>query len=849
MKKVLFNLMFLLLLTGGLSAQIIVSGDITSNTNWTNNNIYLLNGWVYVKSGATLTIQPGTIIKGDFNTKGALIIERGAKIIADGTPQQPIVFTSQKAPGQRGYGDWGGLIICGRASVNTPANAGSGTAAGEAIVEGGVGSVYGGGATPNDNDDSGILRYVRIEFGGIPFQPNSEINGLTLGGVGRGTIIENIQVSYSGDDAYEWFGGTVNCKNLVAYKNWDDDFDTDFGYRGNIQFGLVVRDPNIADQSGSNAFESDNDGQGTTNTPITRPVFSNITVIGPYTFASSINSNYKRALHLRRNTQTSVFNSVFANYPVGLLVDGSSTHNNAMNNDMRFKNSVICGMNDSLATTTNADPNNISGAFNISTWFNNAANSNSLVNSMATLGFHNASLQSPDLTLNAGSPLLSGASFTDSYLNNSFFTSTDYRGAFGTQNWASCWTEWDPQNADYNSAVNYTVTSSISVVGNSTVCPGTAVSVSAETNVANPIISWNNGTTTSETEYPAPASVTLNVSSPRGCAATTQNLQLNVHAAPSVSISADGPTSFCTGGSVVLTSSQNSGNVWSNDATTSTLTVSESGSYSLVYTDANGCEATSNIINVSVSNSPVPTITAAGSTQICDGASVVLSASTSDSYVWSLNGEVLQNETGSTINATETGAYTVTVTNDNACDGVGTSSFVFVQVNPQPEASFDYDFDFGSYVYNFNNNSINASSYQWNFGDGQTSTLSNPVVTFTTPGSHTVTLTAISGQCTDVFTFTIGSVNVEESEIAGNVVLFPNPTAGDVTLRFDVNNSADVAFEVIDLTGKIVFSQSGIRVVNTASLEIPSSEFAAGMYFVRYTINDQSEVIRMVVKK
>jgi len=849
MKKLLHNLFFLMLMVNSASAQIIVSGDITANTNWTNDNVYLLNGWVYVKSGATVTIEPGTIIKGDFNTKGTLIIERGARIIADATAEQPIVFTSQKAAGQRGYGDWGGLILCGRASVNTPANAGSGIAAGEAIIEGGVGSIYGGGATPNDNDDSGILRYVRIEFGGIPFQPNNEINGLTMGGVGRGTIIENIQVSYSGDDAFEWFGGTVNCKNLIAYRNWDDDFDTDFGYRGNLQFGLVLRDPNIADQSGSNGFESDNDGQGTANTPNTKPVFSNFTVIGPLAQSSTINSNYKRALHLRRSTQTSVFNSVFTDYPVGLLVDGSSTHNNATNNVLRFKNSVICAVADSLATNTNANPNNIAGGFNINSWFDAAGNSNSMINSTPSLQFLSTSLSSPDLTIQATSPLANGASFSDSYLDNAFFTTTSYRGAFGSENWTSCWAEWDPQNANYDNSIDYTVTFAIVSEGNTTVCVGESVVLSAETNVSNAIFSWSNGTSENSVEIAAPASVTLNLSSARGCAATAQTIQINVHALPSVNISADGSTAFCTGGSVTLTSSNNSGNEWSNDATSSSIVVSNSGTFNVTYTDGNGCSVVSNSIDVSVSDSPVPTIGVGGLTQICDGESVELTASASDSYVWSLNGTAIDNATSSSIEATATGAYTVTVTNSDACDGVGISNFVFVQANPEPNADFDYDFNFGSYTYGFNNNSTNATSYQWNFGDGQTSTSTNPTVTFTTSGSHTVTLTAVNGNCSDVYSFTIGSVDLNESIISESISLYPNPTSDDAVLKVETSNQSDVSIMIYDLTGKVVYNRSAIKVVGTAFIELPTSQIPNGIYLVHYSVNSQSEVIRLVVNR
>ena len=311
MKKILLSITLASTCILSMNAQIIKSGNITTSETWTNNNIYILSGKVYVKALATVTIQPGTIIKGDFTTQGALIIERDAKLIANGTQDQPIVFTSQKSPGNRSYGDWGGLILCGRAGVNAPANSALGTLQGEAVIEGGVGTIYGGGPNPNDDDSSGVLRYVRIEFGGIAFQPNSEINGLTCGGVGRKTVIEHVQVSYCGDDSFEFFGGTVNAKWLIAYRGWDDEFDTDFGYRGKLQFGISLRDPAIADQSGSNGFESDNDASGTGNTPITQPIFSNFTVVGPLAFNSNINSLYKRALHLRRNTRTCSYNSVF----------------------------------------------------------------------------------------------------------------------------------------------------------------------------------------------------------------------------------------------------------------------------------------------------------------------------------------------------------------------------------------------------------------------------------------------------------------------------------------------------------------------------------------------------------
>ena len=319
----------------------IPAGDITTNTTWTAGNVYLLNGWVYVKAGATLTIEPGTIIRGDKVNKGALIIEKGATIIANGTASNPIVFTSNQAAGSRTYGDWGGVIILGNAVINT--------ATGSATIEGGVGSTYGG---TNDADNSGIFRYVRIEFPGVAFVLNSEINGLTLGAVGSATQLDHIQVSYSGDDSYEWFGGTVNAKYLIAFRGWDDEFDTDFGFRGKIQYGVSLRDPAIADQSQSNGFESDNDGSGTTNLPITKPIFSNMSFFGPLvTSSTSINSLYRRAMHLRRSSQLNVFNSVFAGYPTGLFIDGTNSQASATNGQLNIENCIMAGMTTNFASS------------------------------------------------------------------------------------------------------------------------------------------------------------------------------------------------------------------------------------------------------------------------------------------------------------------------------------------------------------------------------------------------------------------------------------------------------------------------------------------------------------------
>ena len=311
------------------STPVTVSGSITGATTWTRNNIYLLSGFVYVRSGGVLTIEPGTIIKGDKASKGSLIVEPGGQILANGTAAQPIVFTSNEPAGSRSRGDWGGVIILGRAPVNL---------AGTPTIEGGVGSTYGGNL-PNDN--SGVFRYVRIEFSGIPFQPNSEINGLTMGGVGAGTTISHVQVHSCGDDSFEWFGGSVNAKYLISNSATDDDFDSDNGFTGRMQYGLAIRGANVADVSGSTAFESDNDNGGSANTPQTAPVFSNFTALLQNRTATA---NFTRALHLRRNTAISVFNSVFAGWPQGLFIDGAAAQANATAGTLVLRNNMLTGM-------------------------------------------------------------------------------------------------------------------------------------------------------------------------------------------------------------------------------------------------------------------------------------------------------------------------------------------------------------------------------------------------------------------------------------------------------------------------------------------------------------------------
>ncbi|MBU1718075.1 MAG: T9SS type A sorting domain-containing protein, partial [Bacteroidetes bacterium] len=381
---------------------------ITASETWTANNVYLLDGWVYVKDGATLTIEPGTVIRGDYNTKGSLIIERGAKLNAVGTSSQPIIFTSGEDAGNRDYGDWGGIILCGKATINVTG--------GDAEIEGGVGSHYGGGISPDDNDNSGSLKFVRIEFPGVPFLPDKEINGLTFGGVGRGTEIDYVQVSYSGDDAYEWFGGTVNCKHLVTYRTWDDDYDTDYGYSGMIQYAVALRDPAIADPgSGSNGFESDNNGSGTDDAPYTQAVFSNFSMFGPkVTQATATSPDYKRAMHLRRNTKLKVYNSIFAGYKDGLMIDGTSAETNATNDELKMYNCIIAGVSGSYFTLASGS------SWDIRSWyFDSSRHNDTLVNNSDLMISGAFNLSAPNFLPQTGSPALGQSFWASVNQNNS----------------------------------------------------------------------------------------------------------------------------------------------------------------------------------------------------------------------------------------------------------------------------------------------------------------------------------------------------------------------------------------------------------------------------------------------
>jgi hypothetical protein len=419
----------------------ILEGRITENRTLKAGNTYKLRGLVYVTNGAVLTIEPGTKIVGETGQRGGLIITRNAKISADGTIDKPIVFTSESATPQRG--DWAGVVILGNAPVNASFNGVQGV--GE--IEGGINNSDGlglyGGTNPADN--SGILRYVRIEYAGYAFLPDKEINGLTFGGVGNQTVVDYVQVSYANDDSFEWFGGTVNCKHLISFRTLDDDFDTDNGFSGKVQFGIVLRDSSVADISKSEAFESDNDANGSSLTPQTSAVFSNITALGPKaTLANTGNNLFVWGAQIRRNSSISIFNSLIMGWPTGLYIDatkGTPTDNN-IPGSLFVQNTIIAGSPTAVLYGASTTAPTGATTASINTWFNTAAYGNSVLTNNTDVGLTAPfNYTAPDFNPAAGSPAAAGGIFTHAKLNG--LTNVNYKGACAVgDTWWKNWTKF-----------------------------------------------------------------------------------------------------------------------------------------------------------------------------------------------------------------------------------------------------------------------------------------------------------------------------------------------------------------------------------------------------------------------
>jgi hypothetical protein len=475
-----------------------LTGVITTDLTLSNTKEYFLDGIVYIAGGADLTIEPGSLIRGNLAagagvSPGTLVITKGSKIIADGvSPSTPIVFTSAATAGNRRPGDWGGVVILGNGRVNQ---------AQPLRIEGipdnsPADATYGGS---NNDDTSGIIRYVRVEFAGYSLTPNNETNGITFGGVGRGTVVDFVQVSWANDDAFEFFGGAVNAKHLFAFNHRDDGFDFDFGYSGKIQYGFACASPDIADNSGTNGIECDNQGSGNKSgagLPTTRPVLSNITLVGRptrddalfvynYPHASSVFTGYTYplqagaaatgslnfAVHFRRATRALMCNSISLGFRYGLVLDGSNkfgtadadgqipfSHKDATlrPDRARFRHNVfqaydsvvrVVGWPATDYSSVTAQNRFVSDKGRIYTGFNTTPND--------SIGIRDPfnSTVARWYQLRNTSRQIDGATFSGLDLKDPFFDQNIlFKGAFdfkSSGDWAATWTNFDPINTPY----------------------------------------------------------------------------------------------------------------------------------------------------------------------------------------------------------------------------------------------------------------------------------------------------------------------------------------------------------------------------------------------------------------
>jgi hypothetical protein len=402
-----------------IAASVPVSGTIAANTTWTANNRYVLNEFVGVAAPATLTIEPGTVIYGG-TSKATLFVRRGAKIVADGTARRPIVFTSPRRTGERAQTDWGSLVVLG----NAPINVTGGTAFLEGLPSEAAYSF--GGNDPADS--SGVLRYVRLEFGGFLIATNQEINGLTLAGVGSGTVVDYVEVLHNKDDAFEFFGGTVNAKHLLGVAFADDGLDFDFGYRGSVQFAALIKRA-VNDEGDSNIFtESDNNipQEADAARPLTSPNVYNVTAVR---VSSGVGQH---GGVLRRNTAGRFLNAVVTGSRLApITLRDTSTFNNATAGDLVLNHSIFHGnFGDS------GFPNSSDKAQQTRDYLFTTMTSNRNVDPLLAMGTPTLlKTYMPDLMPLTSSPALD-AGFVANPPDNGFLEQVDFLGAVGPgQDW------------------------------------------------------------------------------------------------------------------------------------------------------------------------------------------------------------------------------------------------------------------------------------------------------------------------------------------------------------------------------------------------------------------------------
>jgi len=433
--------------------NLILSGEIKSSLSLKENSTYTLKGRVSVLNNSVLTIPAGTQIlvesAASAADKGALIISRGSKININGTKDKPVVFTS--AATSKAAGDWIGIIVLGKASTNGPG--GMLNIAGHAVNNE---TQFGGS---DDADNSGSIKYLRIEYaGGLnPVQEEEwaldMTSGLSLNGVGSGTTIENVMVKHSRDDAFQFVGGTVNAKYLIAYNNGDDNFDFDRGYRGKLQF-IISYNPTVSTIAvRANGMESLNDKDASDILPYTRPVISNMTIIGPQGTDADM-THQSQGIYIRKNTRFNVQNSIIAGYSNGGLMLCPKTKPLLVNNQVsEFKYNLV---NADIQTRSFTYDNGPSGIVIIpdpevtgyATQMQDnliqkqSVNRNKIIETSELL-LKRLYLSSPDLAPEAGSPVLVSANLNGSDFST-FFNAAANVGAVGTDNWTNfgVWVNW-----------------------------------------------------------------------------------------------------------------------------------------------------------------------------------------------------------------------------------------------------------------------------------------------------------------------------------------------------------------------------------------------------------------------
>ncbi|MFN1834380.1 T9SS type A sorting domain-containing protein [Balneola sp. MJW-20] len=452
--------MAVLIFSAGAYAQTVVQiadADLQENQEytWTSDNVYLLTEMIFVKPGSVLNIEPGTVIQGVFgsgNSATGLVVTQGAKIYAEGTAEDPIIFTSEFDDGtltELDRGLWGGVVILGYASTNNP------TADGTKLVEG-VNEIanpeayarYGGTV---DNDTSGVLRYVSIRHTGINVgdAAGNEIQGLTLGGVGSGTVIEYVESIASNDDGFEFFGGTVNTRYLVSAFNTDDAFDWDEGFRGKHQYWFAIQSPGNPDDGYGRAAEMDGATGDENTSPIARPVINNATYLGAGIDATNNAGDGEQLLIFRDNTGGEYYNSIFGDHAgLGISIESQGSvadfdsKTRLEEGDLILQNNLWWGFGAGNTITDFAADDGDDDQTHTRDYLSNAVNGNRVADPAFEGISRTAGSNGLDPRPSAGSPALDASAVKD--LTDPFFDNNDYVGAFAPNNlWITGWTALD----------------------------------------------------------------------------------------------------------------------------------------------------------------------------------------------------------------------------------------------------------------------------------------------------------------------------------------------------------------------------------------------------------------------